>query len=59
MGTRDAIETLSTALEALPEPYNFASQTMLQVKLICDFFLNNNLVKFLIIQTVKMAIRFA
>ncbi|XP_018362423.1 PREDICTED: 26S proteasome non-ATPase regulatory subunit 2-like isoform X1 [Trachymyrmex cornetzi] len=31
MGTRDAIETLSAALEALPEPYNFASQTMLQI----------------------------
>lgn len=32
MGTRDAIDTPSAALEALPEPYNFASQTMLQVK---------------------------
>jgi len=32
MGTRDAIETPSAALEALPEPYNFASQIMLQVK---------------------------
>ncbi|XP_028044916.1 26S proteasome non-ATPase regulatory subunit 2 [Monomorium pharaonis] len=31
MGTRDAIETPSAALEALPEPYNFASQTMLQI----------------------------
>lgn len=34
MGTRDIIETPSVALDALPEPYNFASQTMLQVKLI-------------------------
>lgn len=32
MGSRDAIETPSAALEALPEPYNFASQTMLQVR---------------------------
>lgn len=32
MGTRDAIEAPSAALEALPEPYNFAAQTMLQVK---------------------------
>ncbi|XP_050460857.1 26S proteasome non-ATPase regulatory subunit 2-like [Cataglyphis hispanica] len=31
MGTRDAIETPSAALEALPKPYNFASQTMLQI----------------------------
>nr|XP_012234426.1 PREDICTED: 26S proteasome non-ATPase regulatory subunit 2-like [Linepithema humile] len=31
MGTRDAIEAPSAALEALPEPYNFASQTMLQI----------------------------
>ncbi|RLU24897.1 hypothetical protein DMN91_002988 [Ooceraea biroi] len=31
MGTRDVIETPSAALEALPEPYNFASQTMLQI----------------------------
>ncbi|XP_018312678.1 26S proteasome non-ATPase regulatory subunit 2 isoform X2 [Mycetomoellerius zeteki] len=31
MGTRDAIETPSAALEALPEPYNYASQTMLQI----------------------------
>ncbi|XP_011877960.1 PREDICTED: 26S proteasome non-ATPase regulatory subunit 2-like isoform X2 [Vollenhovia emeryi] len=31
MGTRDAVETLSVALEALPEPYSFASQTMLQI----------------------------
>lgn len=39
MGTRDAIETPSAALEALPEPYNFASQTMLQVN--CYNFKNN------------------
>lgn len=31
MGRRDAIETLSAALEVLPEPYKLASQTMLQV----------------------------
>lgn len=41
MGTRDAIETPSAALDALPEPYNFASQTMLQVKLNYDFLENN------------------
>lgn len=38
MGTRDAIETPSAALEALPKPYNFASQTMLQVKLLATRF---------------------
>ncbi|KAL0120806.1 hypothetical protein PUN28_008474 [Cardiocondyla obscurior] len=31
MGTQDVIETLSAALESLPEPYNFTSQTMLQI----------------------------
>ncbi|XP_032680120.1 26S proteasome non-ATPase regulatory subunit 2-like [Odontomachus brunneus] len=31
MGTQDIIETPSVALDALPEPYNFASQTMLQI----------------------------
>jgi len=54
MGTRDAIETPSAALEALPEPYNFASQTMLQVKLNCYDFLENYLVrKFFIILITK------
>lgn len=31
MGCRDIIEAPSTALELLPDPYKFASQTMLQV----------------------------
>lgn len=31
MGRRDGIETLSTALEVLPDPYKLAAQTMLQV----------------------------
>ncbi|EFN83314.1 26S proteasome non-ATPase regulatory subunit 2 [Harpegnathos saltator] len=31
MGARDIVETPSAALEALPEPYNSASQTMLQI----------------------------
>ena len=31
MGRRDAVETLSTALEVLPDPFKLAAQIMLQV----------------------------
>lgn len=47
MGTRDAIETPSAALEALPKPYNFASQTMLQVKLLAMRFCQKDSVNIL------------
>jgi len=61
MGTRDAIETPSAALEALPEPYNFASQTMLQVKRNCYNFLEKSREKFVINVTniAKVAVKFA